>query len=177
MKKLLWLLLVLLIGCVTTHDAGTYLSSDNRFSVEIPEGWRRLETDKYLMITKDGPFLQYALIQQRPTNRPFRYTRKSLNGSMLPQEAAGLIIDELASDRNLQNFHLIENAPVRIDGHEGFRILFSYNDKKGSTFKTLYCGFVTGNSFYNIRYSAAMRHYFDKDLATFEQLLGTFKVI
>jgi len=177
MKKLLLVLLVLLVGCVTTHDGGPYQSSDYKFAVEIPDGWRRLDTDKYLMITRDGPFLQYALIQQRPADRPFRYTQKSLNNRMLPQEAAGLIIDELSSDRNLQNFRLIENVPARIDGHEGFRILFSYNDKKGSTFKTLYYGFVSGNSFYNIRYSAAIRHYFDKDLATFEQLLDTFKVI
>ena len=94
---------------------------------------------------------------------------------MLPQEAAGIIIDELASDRNLMNFKLIENAPVTVDGHPGFKILFTYKDKKGSQFKTLYYGFINGNSFYSLRYCAAMRHYFDKDIADFEQIVGSFQ--
>ncbi len=96
---------------------------------------------------------------------------------MLPQEAAGIIIDELASDRYLMNFKVIENAPAGIDGQAGFKILFSYQDKKGTPFKTLYYGFISGDSFYNLRYCAAMRHYFEKDLATFEQIISSFQLI
>ena len=95
---------------------------------------------------------------------------------MLPQEAAGIIIDELASDRFLMNFQLIENAPATVDGHSGFKILFTYKDKKGSEFKTLYYGFISGDSFYNLRYCAAMRHYFEKDIATFEQIISSFQL-
>ena len=96
---------------------------------------------------------------------------------MLPQEAAGIIIDEIASDRRISNFNVIENAPAVIDRHEGFKILFTYKDKSGSTFKTLYYGFISDDSFFNLRYNAAMRHYFEKDIADFEQILGSFKVV
>ena len=96
---------------------------------------------------------------------------------MLPQEAAGIIIDELASDRYLMNFRLIENAPATVDGQAGFKLLFTYKDKKGSQFKTLYYGFISGDFFYNLRYCAAMRHYFEKDIATFEQIISSFKLI
>lgn len=150
---------------------------DNDFSVEIPEGWwKPKHIDKYL-ITKDGVFLQYVLIQQRPIDRPYRNTKKKLNKGMLPQEAAGVIIDEIASDRRIFNFYLIENAPAIIDGREGFKILFTFKDKKGSSFKTLYYGFIRGDSFYNLRYNAAMRHYFEKDITDFEQILSSFKVV
>jgi hypothetical protein len=95
---------------------------------------------------------------------------------MLPQEAAGVIIDEIASDRRIYNFNVIENAPAIIDGREGFKILFTYKDKRGSTFKTLYYGFISGESFFNLRYNAAMRYYFEKDIADFEHILSSFKV-
>ncbi len=150
---------------------------DNDFAVEIPEGWwKPKHIDKYL-ITKDGVFLQYVLIQQRPIDRPYRNTKKKLNKGMLPQEAAGVIIDEIASDRRIYNFNVIENAPAIIDGREGFKILFTFKDKKGSSFKTLYYGFIRGDSFYNLRYNAAMRHYFEKDITDFEQILSSFKVV
>ena len=151
--------------------------SDNDFSVEIPKGWwKPKHLDKYL-ITKDGVFLQYVLIQQRPIDRPYRNTKKKLNRGMLPQEAAGVIIDEIASDRRIYNFNVIENAPAIIDGREGFKILFTYKDKKGSIFKTLYYGFINGESFFNLRYNAAMRYYFEKDIAAFEHILSSFKIV
>ena len=96
---------------------------------------------------------------------------------MLPQEAAGIIVDEIASDRRISNFNVIENAPAVIDGHEAFKILFTYKDKSGSTFKTLYYGFISGDSFFNLRYNAAMRHYFEKDITDFEHILSSFKVV
>ena len=180
MKKILTLLISLLLitSCASVAQKRSLKDlSDNDFSVEIPKGWwKPKHLDKYL-VTKDGVFLQYVLIQQRPIDRPYRNTKKKLNKGMLPQEAAGVIIDEIASDRRIHNFNVIENAPAIIDGREAFKILFTYKDKKGSTFKTLYYGFISGDSFYNLRYNAAIRHYFEKDITTFEQILSSFKVV
>jgi hypothetical protein len=178
MKKLMPLLICMLFifSCASAaQERSLKKLPDADFSVDIPDGWWKPEyTSKYLL-TKDGPYLQYVLIQQRPLNKPFRNTKKKIRGGMLPQEAAGIIIDELASDRYLMNFSVIENAPATVDGHAGFKILFVYKDKKGSQFKTLYYGFISGNSFYNLRYSAAARHYFEKDIADFEQIVSSFQ--
>ena len=170
--------LFLIAGCASMAQERSLKNlPNNDFSVEIPEGWSKPKyTNKYL-ITKDGAFLQYVLIQQRPIDLPYSHTKKKLNKKMLPQEAAGVIIDEIASDRRIYNFNVIENAPAVIDGHEGFKILFSYKDKKGSTFKTLYYGFISGDSFFNLRYNAAVRHYFEKDITDFERILSSFKVV
>ncbi|MDJ0817663.1 MAG: PsbP-related protein [Desulfobacterales bacterium] len=179
MRKSLPLLLCLLIICScasAAKDRSLKKLPDADFSVAIPDGWWKPQyTDRYL-ITKDGPYLQYVLIQRRPLEKSFRYTQKKMKSSMLPQEAAGIIIDELASDRFLMNFSVIENTPAKIDGQAGFKILFSYKDKKGSQFKTLYYGFINGGAFYNLRYCAAERHYFDKDIAEFEQIKNSFKL-
>ena len=180
MKTILSILvsLFLITGCASVAQERSLKNLPvNDFLVEIPKGWwKPKHIDKYLF-TKDGVFLQYVLIQQRPIDRPYRNTKKKLNKGMLPQEAAGVIIDEIASDRRIYNFNVIENTPAIIDGREGFKILFSYKDKKGSPFKTLYYGFISGDSFFNLRYNAAMRHYFEKDIADFEKILGSFKVV
>ncbi len=75
------------------------------------------------------------------------------------------------------NFKVLENTPALVDGHAGFKILFTYKDKKGSMFKTLYYGFISDNTFFNLRYSAAMRQYYDKDIADFKQILNSFKLV
>ncbi len=170
--------LVFLLNCASAaRERSLNKLPDAGFSVQIPDGWWKPQyTNKYF-ITKDGAFQQYVLIQERPLDKPFRNTRKKIRSGMLPQEAAGIVVDELASDRNLMNFKLVENAPVTVDGHPGFKILFTYKDKKGSEFKTLYHGFISGEYFYNVRYCAARRHYFDKDLADFEQIVGSFQLV
>ena len=180
MKKLmpLFICLLFIFSCASAaQERSLKKLPDTDFSVEIPHGWWKPEyTSKYLL-TKDGPNLQYVLIQQRPLNKAFRYTKKKIRKGMLPQEAAGIIIDELASDRYLMNFSVIENAPATVDGHAGFKILFTYKDKKESQFKTLYYGFISGDTFYNLRYCAAARHYFEKDIASFEQIISSFKLV
>jgi hypothetical protein len=180
LKKLILSLtgLVFIFGCASAaKERSLNKLPDTGFSVQIPDGWWKPEyTNKYF-ITKDGAFLQYVLIQQRPLEKPFRNTKKKIRSRMLPQEAAGIVVDELASDRHLMNFKLIENAPVTVDGQPGFKILFTYKDKKESQFKTLYYGFISGDSFYNLRYCAALRHYFDKDLADFERIISSFQLV
>ena len=179
MKRLLPVLicLIFLFSCASAaQERSLKKLPDGDFSVDIPGGWWKPGyTNKYLL-TKDGPYLQYVLIQQRPLNKAFQYTKKKIRPGMLPQEAAGIIIDELASDRYLMNFSVIENTPATVDGQPGFRIVFSYTDKKKSPFKTVYYGFIKADSFYNLRYCAAARHYFDKDIADFNQIISSFRL-
>lgn len=179
MKKLLILFvaLSLMAGCASSaYKRSLKDLPDHDFSVKIPEGWWKPQSTNKYLITKDGAHLQYVRIQQRPLDRPFLHSKKKLRNRMLPMESARVIIDELASDRYIMNFKVIENAPATIDGHAGFKIVFTYANKKGAQFKTLYYGFISGNSFFNLRYNAATRHYYDKDIADFEQIFTSFKL-
>lgn len=177
MKKLLPGCLLLLVGCIFWTSAGSANeNSFTHFSVDFPQGWRQVNTNKYLMLTKDGPFLQYVLIQRRPIGQSFKHTKKKLKKEMLPQEAAQIIIDEIFSDRHILDFKVIENSPASIDGRDGFKLLFTYRNKKGSSFKTAYYGLIQGDAFYNLRYNAVRRDYFDKDIKTFQTMLDSFKL-
>lgn len=179
MKKASWLILLLgaagLMACAHTGDISPPASYS--FTIDIPEGWRKIDNNRYLFLTKDSPFQQYVMVQNRPIGRMFLHTKKKLQKQMLPEEAAQVIIDEIASDDNILNFNMLANSPAEIQGHDGFKILFTYNDKEGSKFRTLYFGFIKEDTFFNLRYSAAEENYFQQDVTTFYQMLNSFQVL
>ena len=81
MKKmlLLFISLGLIFGCASTANKRSLKDlPKSDFSVEIPAGWWKPQYVNKYLITKDGPFLQYVLIQQRPIDRPFKNTKKKL---------------------------------------------------------------------------------------------------
>ena len=177
MKKALLIFFVFIPACAPwTKVGGLYEPASHNFSVNIPQGWMKLNTERYLFITRDGPFLQYMLIQERPIDKAFQNTKKRIKRGMLPQEAAEVIIDEIISDQLVLHFEVIENNPAIIDRYDGFRIVFTYKNRDGLRFQTIYCGFIVGEWFYSIRYTAAQRDYFEKDIETFHKVLDSFRL-
>jgi len=176
-KKCSCVLLLLMTACAPWLPVGgPYESPSHRFSVVLPEKWMKLRAEDDLLLSKDGPFLQYILIQERRIEKPFAHTRKTLQRDMLAQEAAQVIVDEISSDRSVYDFQIIQNTPARINGHKGFQLVFTHKNRDGLVFKTRYCGILAGDWFYAIRYNAAQRYYFDKDIGAFESILSSFEV-
>ncbi|MCL5062963.1 MAG: PsbP-related protein [Nitrospiraceae bacterium] len=178
MKKPLWIFLLLIMGCAPwLQVGGLYTSEDYNFSVELPQGWMRFNTDEYLLITRDGVLLQNILIERLPINKELKYTKKKFKKGMLPQEVAEVVLDNISSDQTNLNFELIENSPAKIGGFSGFKVVFTFKTKDGVRLKSIYYGFIADEWFYGIRYTAAIRYYFDKDIKTFERVFESFKLI
>jgi hypothetical protein len=180
MKKLTVLvMMILLAGCASTwkQAGGRYESSSQNFVVEVPQGWMELNTTDYLLVSKDGPFLQYMFAQRRQVDQPFQHCKMRMQKGMTPEEAAHVLVSEISADQSLYGLEVTEQSRVQIDGHQGFRIQFSYENKTGPRIKTVYYGFLDGEWFYNIRYSAAERYYFDKDLETFNNFVRNFRLL
>jgi len=179
MKKEFWLILLLgaagFMACA--HTGGVPQPASYDFTIDIPEGWRKIDNNRYLFLTKENPFLQYVMVQNRPIGMMFRHTKKKIQKEMMPEEAAQIIIDEITSDENILNFSVLSNRPAEIQGHDGFQILFTYNDKEGSRFKTLYYGFIKEDTFFNLRYTAADQIYFQRDVEAFRRMLNSFQVV
>ncbi len=172
------LLLVVLAGCLACAHAGGFSKpASYSFTIDIPEGWRKIDNNRYLFVTKESPFLQYILVQNRPIDRSFRNTKKKMQNGMLPEEAAQVIIDELTSDQNLMNLRILSNSPATIKEYDGFKILYTYSDTEGRTYKTLYYGFIKEDTFFNLRFSAADQIYFQRDIAAFRSILNSFHVV
>jgi hypothetical protein len=179
MKRLLWLSLLI---CVVSflacaHGGALTKPASYGYKVDIPDGWRKIDNNRYLLLTKDNPFQQYILVQNRPIGKSFRHTKKKMHNAMLPEEAAQIVIDELISDQNLLNLKLLNNTPRNISGYDGFNILYTYQDAEGHTFKTLYYGFIKEDTFFNLRFTASDRFHFQRDIEAFRIMLKSFEIV
>ena len=176
MKPRFWIgiiLLALLASCA--HGGGKPALT---FNAAVPEGWRQIPTDDAMMfMTKEGGYKQFVLIRERPLSEPFQFTKRMMQPGMIPEAAAEIVVNEILADSNVRNFSVTENTPARIAGNSGFRLAFVYTDADGFVFKTLYYGFIKGDTFYNIRYGATEEEYFQKDLKTFEKVFESFHLV
>jgi hypothetical protein len=176
MKPRFWIGLILsalLAACA--HGSGKPALT---FNAVLPQGWKEIPTEDTMMfMTKDGGYKQFVLIRERPVAEPFQFTKKTMRSGMMPEEAAEIIVNEILADSNIRNFSVTENIPARIAGNSGFRLAFVYTDADGYVFKTIYYGFIKGDTFYNIRYGATQDDYFQKDLKTFEEVFNSFKLV
>jgi len=171
---------LLLGGCVSVPwhpTAGLYNSPSENFAVELPQGWMRLNANEDLLITRDGILLQHVTVERAAVDRPLKSTKKTLARGMQPQAVAEVIIDNFMSSERMLDVKVQENRPVQVAQHRGFRLVYTHRDKNGLRFKSVLHGFLAGDVFYGIRYTAAERYYFAKDLPTFEHVLASFRLI
>jgi hypothetical protein len=167
-----WLIcsMVMFIACATSWKPAPAVLQNTRWSVAAPDEWMRLSTSAYDMLSKDGPYLQYILIQGRPLGKPFQYTQRKLEAAMLPHEAAQVIANDLSADPHLKSFKLLSSEPAWTGGYLGFKLAYTYLDQQNVRIQSIYYGVILSDLFFNIRYTAARRFYFAKDLETFEQV-------
>jgi hypothetical protein len=178
MRKLLILSVLCVVSCAAANrGGGLYQDSSRSFSVVIPRGWERVDNEKNLLITKDGPFSQYILVQDFKIDKRFKHTHRRFQKDMLPQEASEVIVDEIASDNAIRNFKLVENMPTTINSYDGFRLVFSYNTADDAHNQTVYYGFLIGDMFYSIRYNTCRQANYQEDAVSFQEVLNSFKVI
>lgn len=166
------------LACVHLFcSAGAAAADEFRFSMDTPEGWWRVKSDKYLVITRDGAFKHYILAQERPLSKPFKNTGKTLQRNHLPNEVARIIIDEVTADPNLTGLQMIENNPATVAGKPGFQLTFLYTDPAGIIFKTIYYGCINGERYYNLRYSGSEQKYFDEEAwKVFSAVRNSFRI-
>ncbi len=177
MKKiiLLWFFIVA-IGCAPwVRVGGLYKSDAHQYAVHLPDGWMRWNRGDDVLITRDGLLLQQISVIRRPIDDPLKHTKKKLTKEMLPLEVAEVILDDIATNREVLDFRLVENKPAKIGGLPGLRAVFHYKNKDGLRLTSIYYGCLNESWFYGICYSAASRYYFDKDAETFEKMMQTFQ--
>ena len=179
MRKLLLLVLLIFVsGCAPwVQVGGLYESREDKFQVELPKGWMKSRQSDELLITRDGILLQTITITRLDIKHEFKNTKKKLVKGMLPEEVSEIILDNISSDTEVASFEIIESSPAKIGGLSGLKAVFKYNTKGGLKYKSIYYGFMDGEVFYGLRYIAAQRYYFDKDLNVFDKVVNSFHII
>lgn len=180
MKKLLLLITVAVLysGCAPwVRTGGPYDATDVNVAMDLPDGWMRWNTKDYFLITRDGTDLQYIMVENIHISDTLRHTKKKFRKGMLPLEAAEVILDNIASGNQVHNFEVKENKPAKIDGRQGFRAVFTYKTNDGLKMKGVIYGLLLGEMYYGLQYAAPQRHYFERNIKTFEQVVASARLI
>jgi len=181
MKRIVILIILALAlgGCAlwVPTDGTPFVDRARNVSLELPTGWRRLNTGEYLYATRDGSELQSILVERIQVDDELTQTRKKLRRGMLPQELAEVILDNSRSNEEVLDLKVVENKPAAVGGADGFRMIYTYKNTDGLRYRNLYYGCLRGEWFYGVRYTAAQRHYFDRDLQAFEKTVKSLRVL
>jgi hypothetical protein len=181
-RKSLWTLAAILTSACASGPrwvpaGGAYTPPSSRYTLQLPQGWKRLDAQDWLLTSREGPFLQSLALRVIEVGKPLgSNTKKVLARGMLPQEAAEVVHDAIASSPGMQGMKLLENAPAELDGRPGFKLVVGYKDEDGLKMKAVVYGVLVGDSLYQLTYRAPERYYFERDLITVEQVRATFKI-
>ncbi len=182
MKKIIVLIvLVSLAGCAPQRPwvkaEKLYTNQSQGFSVELPDNWMRSGKTEFLTATRDGFPLQSIYIGRFDiTKNPLKNTKRTLNKDMLPQEVAEIVLDDTISGSGFFDVKTEENVPITIGGVPGFRLVYTFKNNSGLKMKAILCGCLKNGWLLMARYGAPQRHYFDMDVATFDQVFRSLKI-
>jgi len=172
---------ILMAGCATasfTAVSGKLALLDQGLDVSLPEGWYRAEAVREaLLLTRDGPQLQFIYLQRVSLDKELSHTKRKFARGMLPRDAVELEAENLRANQAAIDFGLLEKAPVIVAGQPGFRLVYTWKTKEGLRLKAVHYGVLHGNGLYRLIYQAAARHYFDRDLETFERVRESFRLL
>jgi hypothetical protein len=166
---------LMLSGCAGPWTSVPDALDTSFWSIRPPAGWMDLRTAESDMLSKDGPYLEYILVQSRPLKEGFRFTKQKISPEMLPLEVAELITDSMRCDPFIRRFRLLSSEPAMLGGRSGFKLTYSYQDQNGVAIKAIYYGVVLRNTFFNLRYTAARRYYFDSQLSAFNKVVDSLR--
>lgn len=173
----IWILigLVITIGCA--HPGDRPQTGSTHFEIDIPAGWQKHNTKKYFLIYKGDPYRQYIMVQERPIDRRFKHSGGIMVAGIKSEDAANIIIAELKADKRILDLKLIEKSPATIKGHSGFKLMFSYGLSDGTSFNTLYYGFIKDGAYFSLRFNVAADREFGKDLNEFHAVVDSFRLV
>jgi hypothetical protein len=182
-----------------TADATNTVPS-RALSFTVPAGWHWYIRGDDFVATRDGVFLQQILVErlhieqsdQRrggtgawsssawPVRTAKSLTRRFVAG-MPSGDAAEILLASRANDPSITGLTVRKVVTRTIAGQKAFKAQFDFRLKKALVdpsplYRSAYCGFMLGDWFYGVSYTATARYYFERDAATFATFLESIRI-
>jgi len=177
-------LVLVAAGCATAPPKpvwvpaeATYSAEKGNYAVELPTGWMRLNTEDGVRITRDGFPLQTIGVNRYKVGESLKHTKKKFEKGMLPQELSAVLIDDLTLIEGVASSDVVENVPAQFAGIDGFRLVLRLHFKNGEERKYALYGGMSDDWVFGVYYVAPSRHYFGRDLETFEGVVRSFRLL
>lgn len=135
-----------------------------------------------------GAFPFSAMSSKQWPVRTAKSLKKRFAAGMLAPEAAEVLLDSRRNDPAVTDLSVRKVDAVTLAGQPAFRAEFDFRLKdpleRGQDavgpfppYRSVYCGFVLGEWFYGVGYTAAARYYFERDAGTFDNFLESVRIV
>lgn len=171
---------VALTGCMATWTRITLpeiSGPSKRYTLAAPAGWVHAAfIQQGVCISKDGPDLNWIEVRHAGKKSAFKAIGVEITDTQLVTEVAEYCLAHFKETHTAGTVRMIDLAPARISGRDGFRMHLSTTDGRGLIDDYLIYGVTDNDFFYRLLYRAPRLYYFEHDLATFEALVTSFKI-
>ena len=193
-KKLNYIsfILVFFSSCVSMPTWQLVKEADLKFNNlnlninNIPKDWLVFNTVGYnnhicalcfkneitLLLTKDHPDLNYIIIGQFNIKNKLLPLNKNLDSSQSLLEIAMDLSNNFSKLYFCQKYKLIQVDFVKFVGKDGFRIMSSFKNPDGLSYRLLVYGTIIDNYLYTAKVMAPTYYYFNDILPDFEKLVS-----
>jgi len=176
----LGLLLASLAACSPTwtrvDSAGRLETKTKDYSVELPLGWvKNSANSSDLFITRDGPALNYIVVNRQPHDVKLPHTQRETRADMLPHELAELALAEWKSTDATANLEVLANTPATLGGQPAVRLHIRYQNERGLPIERVMVGMVDAKGRLSLVYEAPAIVYFQRSLPAFEAMVTSVR--
>ena len=173
------LLLISLAGCAPwTRVDPTSRNETKRddYTLDLPLGWvKRTADSNDFFVTRDGPALNYIVVNRQSHDRKLPHTKRETRGDMLPHEVAELAIAEWKSSEATANLEVISNTPVMVGGKPAVRVHIRYKNDRGLPIERVMVALVDTRGRLSIQYEAPAIVYFQRGLPDFDAMVASVR--
>ncbi|HEY9097851.1 MAG TPA: hypothetical protein VIN38_03175 [Thiobacillus sp.] len=146
------------------------------YTLDLPVGWvKRTADTNDVFVTRDGPALNYIVVNRQPHDRKLPRTKRETRADMLPHEVAELAIAEWKSSESTANLQVISNTPVLIDNRPAVRVQIRYKNDRGLPIERVMVALVDVRGRLSIQYEAPSIVYFARGLPDFEAMVASIR--
>lgn len=180
LKALLLTTAIVLAGCAgqwTRVDGEQVTHTAESYQVTLPQGWVKVSFGDVLIVTRDGPGLQRIIIRSTNLDKAFDRLEKPATKGQLPSELAELYLANLRKEDpdGIPSLKILSNEPATVAGNDAYRVHFSYQTADGLAYQSIVYGFIAGDKFDTVSYTAPTLHYFDRDAGSIDQVIAAFQ--
>lgn len=171
---------VLFSGC-SLYDPvkpGFHREHFQHFSYTIKgDHWMSNPFSDGFLISRDGYSLNFIHVKRDKLDTDLEVTKQRFREGMEPFELSEVEKDLIVSNTGVTNFRVLTDGPAKIDGHDGYRLEYTYTTYKGLDISGIRYGFIHDRWIYHVMYEGVSEHYFPKNRAHFEDFVQSFKVL
>lgn len=173
------LVLASLAACApwTRVDPGSRVETRrDDYTLELPVGWvKRTADGNDFFVTRDGPALNYIVVNRAPHDRKLPRTKRETRADMLPHELAELAVAEWKNTAATANLELLASTPVMLGGKPAARVHIRYKNERGLPIERVLVSLVDARGRLSILYEAPAIVYFERGRADFETLVASVR--